>query len=362
MKATWNKTSFGFVKNNEVFLFQLENKNGMRVRMFNFGAAIQSVEIPDKNGNPTDVVLGYDSLEGYVHDAAYFGSVVGRYANRIAHGKFTLDNQTFTLATNNAPGNIPCHLHGGKQGFNKKVWDAEPLEAEGKVGLKLTYTSLDGEEGYPGELVASVTYWLTDTNAIEIQYKATTTKKTHINLTQHSYFNLNGQGTSSILDHVLQIKADKFTPVDKGLIPTGTLQPVQSTPFDFTRPTSIGERIDQQAEQLLFGMGYDHNWVLNNWDQTLRLAATVFDPDTGIELSVHTTEPGLQFYAGNFLDGSIIGKAKKAYEKRTGFCLETQHFPDSPNQPGFPSTVLEPDKTYTSKTVFQFGIHGADAK
>ncbi|MEZ4904903.1 MAG: aldose epimerase family protein [Spirosomataceae bacterium] len=291
---------------------------------------------------------GYDTLGGYLKESPFFGALVGRYGNRIAKAQFTLEGNTYTLAANNGPNS----LHGGKKGFDKVIWKAEMMEDQN--ALKLTYTSKDGEEGFPGTLNSEVIYRLTDDNALEIEYSAITDKTTIVNLTNHTYFNLNG-GTSNILDHEVMINADKFIPVDKTLIPTGQLAAVTGTPFDFTKPTAIGARInDPKDEQIKVGGGYDHCWVVNGDIDSLRLAASAYEPTTGRLMEVYTTEPGVQFYTGNFLTGSITGKNGVVYNKRSGFCFETEHFPDSPNQPSFPSVTLKPGQTYKTKTVYRF--------
>lgn len=332
-------------------LFTLTNSQGMEVKVTNYGAIITSIKVPDREGSLADVTLGYDDVADYINavDKPYFGAVVGRYGNRIANGKFTIDGQEYTLATNNGPNS----LHGGIIGFDKVVWDAEPT---GDNGVKLTYLAKDNEEGYPGNLTATVTYTLTEDNEIVVDYHATTDKATPVNLTQHAYFNLKGEGEGTILDHELMINADHYTPVDETLIPTGEIAPVAGTPFDFTEAKPIGRDIEQEHEQLKFGGGYDHNWVLNRpeGDDGLQLAATVYEPSSGRVLEVRTTEPGVQFYCGNFLTGVLKGKSGKPYVHRGGFCLETQHYPDSPNQPNFPNTILQPGETYESKTVFKF--------
>ncbi len=335
--------------------YTLTNKHGVKLRAMTYGAIVLSLETPDREGKNADIVLGYNTLAEYIKDTPYFGAVVGRYGNRIANGKFSLDGKDYTLATNNEPGGIKCSLHGGLKGFDKVVWRGEGLVKDGAQGVKFSYTSKDGEEGYPGTLNLSVTYLLTDTNEWRIDYEATTDKATPVNVTQHSYFNLKGEGNGDILGHELTFKASKFTPVTVGLIPTGELRLVKGTPFDFTTPHSIGERVKAEDEQMKFGGGYDHNWVLDNQSGKLALAASVHEPTTGRTLAVLTTEPGLQFYCGNFLDGKLTGKSGKPYNFRNGFCLETQHYPDSPNQPSFPSTILQPGKTLKSTTVFQFG-------
>lgn len=334
-----------------VDLFTLSNRNGMEAKITNYGGIVVSVKVPDRNGKLEDVVLGYDTLEGYLKDnRPYFGAIIGRYANRIAKGRFTLDGREYRLAQNDGEN----HLHGGIKGFDKVVWKASAVRTRQGVGVRLTYRSRDGDEGYPGTVSVTVTYTLTDTNEVRIDYLATTTKKTILNLTNHSYFNL--AGTGDVLEHRLWINADLFTPVDRTLIPTGEIRSVKGTPLDFTQPTPIGARIEQEDEQLLFGHGYDHNWVLNKSDVSLTLAARVEEPRTGRVLEVYTTEPGLQFYSGNFLDGSITGKANRVYGRRAGFCLEAQHFPDSPNKPHFPSVVLAPGQHYRQTTVYKFSV------
>lgn len=344
----FGKTSEGAT----VELVTLRNANGVEVAISTFGAAIVSIKTPDRQGNSADIVLGFDTLEGYLNNTAYLGVLVGRYANRIAHGRFTLDGTTYSLATNNAPN----HLHGGVKGFDKVLWTHEPYRGE-HLTARLRYRSTDGEEGYPGNLDVAVEYTLTQENELRITYLATTDKPTVINLSNHSYFNLAGSG--DILGHQMQIPADRFTPVSSSLIPTGALEPVEGTPFDFRTPTAIGARINDDHEQIRFGGGYDHNYVLNSPSVSptqLQLAARVVDPSSGRTLEVRTSEPGVQFYTGNFLDGTVTGKGGRSYGRRTGFCLETQHFPDSPNQASFPSTVLRPGQKFESTTVYAFGV------
>jgi aldose 1-epimerase len=335
----------------DIQLFTLKNSTGMEVKVTNFGAIITSIKVPDRDGNSADVTLGYDNLADYINavDKPYFGAVVGRYGNRIAKGKFTIDGTEYTLPINNGPNS----LHGGIIGFDKVVWDAEKV---GNDAVRLTYHAKDTEQGYPGNLTATVTYTLTNNNEIVIDYHATADKATPVNLTQHAYFNLKGEGQGTILDHELSINADSYTPVDETLIPTGEIAPVKGTPFDFTSPKTIGRDIEQANEQLKFGGGYDHNWVLNRkkGKGELELAATLYEPESGRVLEVSTTEPGVQFYCGNFLTGVLKGKSGTPYVYRGGLCLETQHYPDSPNQPNFPSTILKPGETYESKTVFKF--------
>lgn len=344
------KKPFGTVNGVPVNLYTLTNSKGMQVSITNYGGIIVSLLVPDRNGKLGDVVLGYDQVEEYVKASPYFGAIVGRYGNRIANGRFTLNGKEYALAQNNN-GN---HLHGGLKGFDKAIWKAEELGTKLGPGLKLTYLSKDGEEGYPGNLEVTVTYVLLG-DSLEINYLATTDKPTPVNLTNHSYFNLAGQGNGDILGHELTLFADRFTPVDKGLIPTGELRPVDGTPFDFRQPTAIGKRIHQADQQLQFGGGYDHNFVLNRRQEgDACLAARVVEPTSGRIMEVLTTEPGIQFYCGNFLDGSNVGKGNKPYCYRYGFCLETQHFPDSPNKPSFPTTILQPGKEYRTVTMFRF--------
>jgi aldose 1-epimerase len=331
-------------------VYTLTNASGVEVRAITYGGIIVSIRTPDRSGAFADIVLGHDTIDGYAKNSPYFGCITGRYANRIARGRFTLDGATYTLATNNGPN----HLHGGVKGFDKVVWAAEAVRNPNGAGVTFTYTSRDGEEGYPGTLKARVTYTLTDRNELIVDYEATTDKATVVNLTQHSYFNLAGGG--DILGHELQIEADRYTPVDATLIPTGELAPVAATPFDFRKPVAIGARITQDHPQLKAGGGYDHNFVLVRSGSGLARAARVVEPTTGRTLDVSTTEPGLQLYTGNFLDGTIAGKAGRVYGHRSGFCLETQHYPDSPNQTAFPSTVLRPGQTYKTTTVFTFGV------
>jgi aldose 1-epimerase len=323
----------------------------MEAAITNFGADLVSLKAPDRQGKLADVVLGYDQASGYENGKAYFGGTIGRYGNRIAKGKFTLNGTTYTLATNDGAN----HLHGGKRGFDKMIWEAKDVSGANGQALQLTYTSKDGEEGYPGNLKVQVTYTLTDNNELKIDYLATTDKDTVVNLTNHSYFNLTGDPKNDILKHELMLKASRFTPVDSGLIPTGELRAVKGTPFDFTTSTPIGARINNADEQLKLGKGYDHNFVLDRAEgEGLVKVGEVYEPTTGRVLEVQTTEPGIQFYSGNFLNGTEKGKGGLAYAHRTGFCLETQHFPDSPNQPKFPSTTLKPGQEYKTTTVYKF--------
>jgi aldose 1-epimerase len=332
-----------------VEMFTLRNANHIEVRAISYGATITSIHTPDRAGRDADIVLGFDRLDDYPDKSAYFGSVVGRYGNRIGQGRFTLDGSTFKLAANNGPN----HLHGGIKGFDKVVWKGEPFERDGGSGVTFTYTSADGEEGYPGRLTASVSYLLTPANELVIEYTATTDKPTPINLTNHSYFNLSGSGRGTILQHQLLLHADRYTPTDATQIPTGEIAPVAGTPFDFRTPAAIGARIDANDEQIRRGSGYDHNFVINGWadDGRLRPAARVVDSASGRALEVETSEPGVQFYSGNHLDA-----ARNGFALRAAFCLETQHFPDSPNHANFPSTILRPGRTYRSKTVYKFGV------
>jgi len=338
------KILFGNVDGRQVFEFTLTNKNGIEVKILNYGGIVTKLIVPDKNGNFEDIVLGYDSLQDYVKDTPYFGAIVGRYGNRIAKGRFTIDGQTYNLACNNGQN----HLHGGIKGFDKIVWDAEDFIKPEAAGVVLSYLSSDYEEGYPGNLKVKITYTLTNENELKIDYDAQTDKPTQLNLTHHSYFNLKGEGSGDVLDHQIQILADRFTPVDEGLIPTGELKEVAGSAMDFRTPATIGSRIAQVEG------GYDHNYVLNNSDGKMRLVAEVTEPKTGRKMEVYTDQPGIQFYSGNFLDGSNIGKGGKPYKKHFGFCLETQHFPDSPNHANFPSTLLRPGEIYKTQTIYKF--------
>jgi len=346
------KSSFGKSPDGEpVDLYVLTNKNGVEAAISTYGGVVVSLKVPDRSDKLGDVVLGFDSVDGYVSDKSYFGALIGRYGNRIGHAQFTLDGKTYTLAKNNGENT----LHGGIKGFNKAVWAAKEIPAKDGQALELSYLSKDGEEGFPGNLSVRVVYTLTDSNELKIEYSATTDKKTVVNLTNHSYFNLAGPGSGDILGHVLMIEGDKFTPVDSGLIPTGELRDVAGTPFDFRKPTAIGARVDSDDEQIKLGGGYDHNFVLRRKaGDPISLAARVVEPKTGRVLEVWTTEPGVQFYTGNFLDGSAHGKGGISYTKRSALCLETQHFPDSPNQPKFPSTELKPGERYHTTTIYKF--------
>jgi aldose 1-epimerase len=347
-KRSFGKTSSG----DEIELYSLSNKKGMEVSITNFGATVVTLRVPDKVGKAEDVVLGYYTLEGYENGKSYFGATVGRYGNRIAGGKFSIGAKTYTLPKNNGENT----LHGGIVGFNKKVWKAREIASKDGESLEMSYLSPDGEEGFPGNLSVKVVFALpANRNELGIDYTATTDKDTVLNLTNHSYFNLAGEGSGDILDHVLTLHAKHFTPVDQSLIPTGEIRDVGGTPMDFNSATAIGKRINDNYEQLVFGRGYDHNWVISRsgGGQSLTLAAEAYDPKSGRKLEVLTTEPGVQFYSGNFLDGSK-GKGDKPYPQRAAFCLETQHYPDSPNHPNFPSTLLKPNMTFHSQTVFRF--------
>lgn len=346
-KQEFGKTAEG----TPVDLYTFSNANGVKTSVMTYGATWVSMIVPDKNGKAEDVLLGFDNLDGFIGKTnPYFGAVVGRYGNRIAKGKFTLDGKEYTLAVNNKEN----HLHGGIIGFGKVVWKAEEIKVDGNPGVKLTYVSKDMEEGYPGTLTATVTYSLDNKNQFRIDYQATTDKATVLNLTNHAYFNLDGEGSGDILGHELQLNADHFTPTDVGLIPTGDITPVKGTPMDFTKPSKIGARIEDKYEALVLGGGYDHNYVLNSKDGSLAQGGKVVGPKSGRVLEFYTTQPGVQFYTGNFLDGTAKGKGGKVYNKRYGFCLETQHFPDSPNHPKFPTSVLKPGETYKQTTVFKF--------
>ena len=347
------KEPFGITNDGvSVYIYTLTNSKGMEARITNYGGILVSLVVPDKSGKLDDIVLGYDSLSGYIKNSPYFGALIGRYGNRIAKGKFTLEGKEYSLAVNNGANT----LHGGLKGFDKVVWDAKERKGKSGLSLVLTYLSKDGEEGYPGNLRVKVVYTLTDNNELKIDYTATTDKATVVNLTHHSYFNLAGAGMGDILSHELTINASKFTPIDEGLIPTGELKDVAGTPFDFTKPAQIGSRINADDQQLKFGKGYDHNFVLERKGKGMTLAARAEEKTTGRVMEVFTTEPGVQFYSGNFLDGTNIGKKGAAYKFRYGFCLETQHFPDSPNEPKFPSTVLKPGKKYSTSTVYKFSV------
>ncbi|MCE7058184.1 galactose mutarotase [Algoriphagus sp. AGSA1] len=336
-------------QNKNVETYEIKNANGIKMKVTNFGARVTHLWVPDKDGNPVDVVLGFETLDEYLKSSEkYFGAAIGRYGNRIANGKFTLDGEEYTLPQNNNGQT----LHGGPGGMDYVIWD---VEKSGENALIFTYTSPDGEEGFPGELKVKMVYSLTDDNEFKVTYEAETDKATPVNLTHHSFFNLSGAGNGNVLDHTLKLNASNYTPVNDVLIPTGKIESVKGTPFDFTTATQIGERIDQENEQLKFGGGYDHNWVLDKSGSELTQAAVISSPQTGIEMEVWTTEPAIQFYSGNFLDGTIKGKGSKVYELRSAFCLETQHYPDSPNQPNFPSTILEPGDKYEQTCIYKFG-------
>ncbi|MGH8524103.1 MAG: aldose epimerase family protein [Gammaproteobacteria bacterium] len=357
-EARIDKRAFGKLEDGTtVDIYTLKNRNGLQVEITNYGGAVVAIRTPDRGGRMVDIVLGYDEPSGYVADTSYFGALIGRYANRIARGKFTLNGVEYQLAQNNGVN----HLHGGVRGFNKVVWQAREMARTDGVALELTYLSKDTEEGYPGNLAVTATYVLSDANELRVEYTATTDKETVVNLTHHSYFNLAGAGAGDVLRHEVKINADRFTPVDETLIPTGELKAVKGTPFDFSRATAIGSRINQTDDQLVLGKGYDHNFVLNKKGQELSLAATVYEPASGRVLEMWTTEPGMQLYTGNFLD-KVRGKAGKVYNRRGGFCLEAQHFPDSPNKPAFPSTVLKPGERYTQTTVYKFMVRGVREK
>jgi aldose 1-epimerase len=352
--GTIEKQAFGKTpEGTEVSQYTLTNANKVEVKIITYGGIITSVRVPDRDGNMANVVLGFSNLDDYLTKSPYFGSITGRYANRIAKGKFTLDDKEYTLATNNAPNS----LHGGVKGFDKQVWDAKDVTGNDGPSLELSRVSPDGEEGYPGNLTVKVTYTLTDDNELRMDYSATTDKTTVVNLTNHSYFNLAGNGSGPVYDQILMVDADKFTPVDETLIPTGELASVEGTPFDFRVPKPISAGIRSSDAQMILGRGYDHNFVLNRKDNTsMMLAARLYEPHSGRTLEVLTMEPGLQVYTGNFLDGTIVGSSGGMYRQGEGICLETQHFPDSPNQADFPSTVLKPGDTYSTSTIYKFTV------
>jgi aldose 1-epimerase len=343
---------FGTTPDGEAVQIFTLSANGIELRTMTYGATIVALRTPDRDGNLADIVLGFDSLQGYIRNPRFFGAVVGRYANRIANARFTLEGQIHELTPNRAPN----HLHGGTRGFDKVNWTGKTFHNDSAVAIMFTYQSRDGEEGYPGNLTATVTYTLTDSHRLIVDYAATTDSATPINLTQHSYFNLAGEGSGDILDHRLMIDADSFTPVDSTLIPTGEFRAVAGSPFDFRKPARIGDRIDAEDPQLRYGGGYDHNFVLRRFGPGLARAALVTEPRSGRFMEIFTTEPGIQFSSANRLDTTVIGKRGHTYDRRTGFCLETQHYPDSPNKPSFPSTILRPGERYESRTVFVFGI------
>ena len=347
------KKMFGQIEDNvSAILYTLTNNNGVSMSVTNYGGIITELKVPDKNGNISDIVLGYDKVEDYIKETPYFGATVGRYGNRIAKGRFTLNGEEYTLAINNDPN----HLHGGIKGFDKVLWETEPFQRETELGLVMKYRSKDGEEGYPGNLDVKITYTLNDNNEVRIDYFATTDKPTICNLTNHTYFNLKDAGASTILDHELQILADKYTPIDPTSIPVGQLAVVEGTPFDFRQPKKIGRDINVENEQLKNGIGYDHNFVINGKMGDMRLAARVEEYTSGRVMEVFTEEPGVQFYCGNFLDGSLIGKNRTVYNYRNGFCLETQHFPNSPNEPEWPTTTLNPGEIYKTSTIHKFSV------
>jgi len=350
-KTNIKKQPFGKTpEGSAVDLYTLTNRKGVEAAITNYGGIVVQLRVPDRKGNLADVVLGYDDLDGYIHDKAYLGALIGRYGNRIAQGKFTLDGKVYTLPRNNGENT----LHGGLKGFNQAIWHATELESKDGPSLQLEYLSKDGEEGFPGNLSVKVIYTLTDENELKIEYSATTDKETVVNLTNHAYFNLAGAGNGDILQHQVMLPADKFLPANESQIPTGEIRSVQGTPMDFRTPTTVGARIDQDDQQLKYGLGYDNTWVLENGgSKTPTLAGTVYEPGTGRTIEVWTTEPGIQFYTGNHLDGTK-GKGGKPYLRRYALCLETQHFPDSPNHPNFPSTVLKPGQLYHTVTIYKF--------
>src|SRR5216684_227745 len=354
-RAGVTKESFGTAGGQGVDLFTLTNAHGLEAKITNYGGIVVALRVPDRTGAFDDVVLGFDNLAAYQKSTPYFGALIGRYGNRIGKGRFTLNGVEYKLAINNGENS----LHGGVKGFDKVVWNAKSRKTMNGPALELTYLSRDGEEGYPGNLSVEVIYTLTNHDELKIDYFATTDKDTVVNLTHHSYFNLAGQGNGDILNHRLFVNAARFTPTDAGSIPTGELRSVRGTPFDFTRATTIGARINQDYEQLRLGKGYDHNFVLNGKIGTLRRVARVSESTSGRAMEVWTTEPGMQLYSGNFLDGTLTGKDGKVYQQRYGFCLETQHYPDSPNKPKFPTTVLRKGDRYHTITIYKFSVRGA---
>ncbi len=350
-EGRFSKEIFGRLPDGrQVELYTLRNNQGAAAKIINYGAIIVSLTMPDRTGKIEDIVLGFDRLDEYLKDNPYFGCIAGRFANRIAKGKFSIDGTEYQLTINNGAN----HLHGGLVGFDQVLWNAQPVLQESASGLKLSYHSPDGEQGYPGNLDVTVTYLLTDQNELEIDYLAKTDKPTICNLTHHSYFNLSGDPSGTILGHELMIAADGYTPVDEGLIPTGEIADVTGTPMDFRQPKRIGQDIETDFAQLKFGGGYDHNWILNDFDGTVKKAASLYDPASGRFMDIFTDQPGLQFYSGNFLDGSRTGKNQIGYPFRSGLCLEAQKFPDAPNKPHFPPVLLRPGETYRQKTIYRF--------
>jgi aldose 1-epimerase len=347
-----NVQPFGSIGDRSISLYTLTNSNGVTMKVTNYGAIVTSLLVPDRNGVMDDIALGFDDLQGYVHNNFYFGCIAGRFCGRIARGQFSIDGKRYALATNNGVNS----LHGGIRGFDKRVWEAKEIKDKNGSGLALTYESHDGEEGFPGTLVTTVKYMLTNSNELQIDYTASTDKTTVINLTNHTYFNLAGAGNGDILSHEIFINADRFLPLDTTQIPTGALQNVERTPFDFRKPLTIGRRINEPDDQLRIGGGYDHTWVLKKKANDLSLAAIATDPVSCRTLEVFTTEPGVHLYSGNYLVDTLVGKNGKTYGVRSGFCLETQHFPDSPNKPEFPTVVLRPEDVFSSTTIFKFSV------
>lgn len=347
------KEVFGQIDGKDIEIYTLTNPNNVELKVTNYGCIVTSFKLPDKKGELADVVLGYDNLEGYISKSPYFGSIVGRYGNRIDQAKFSLDGQEYNLVVNDGTN---C-LHGGLKGFDKVIWGAQAFTAQDSAGIKFTYLSKDGEQGFPGNLNITVVYALTKDNSFHIDYRATTDKPTVVNLTHHTYWNFAGEGSGDILQHELMLNANSYTPVNNILIPTGDITLVEDSPMDFRIPTAIGDRINSDYEQLKLAGGYDHNWILNKAvEGELSLAATAYEPNSGHFMEILTTEPAIQFYSGNFLDGTIVGKSGKAYNHRNGFCLETQHYPDSPNKPDFPSVILRPGEVYKTTTIHKFSI------
>ena len=346
-----NKMTFGIADNKNIDLFELTNNSGISMSVTNYGGIITKFNMPDKIGNSSDITLGFNDLQSYINDSPYFGCIVGRYGNRIGNAKFSIDGTEYNLNKNDGDNN----LHGGLKGFDKVIWNAKEVQNDNAIGIEFSYLSINGEEGFPGNLFTLVTYWLNNNNELKIEYKAETDKTTIVNLTNHAYWNLAGENSGNILNHILEINSDNFTPIDETLIPTGEIKSVKNTPMDFTSPKIIGKDIEADYDQLKIAGGFDHNWVINGNDN-INFAARVSEPNSGRVMEVHTSEPGIQFYTGNFIDGTLVGKSGTSYRKRDGLCLETQHYPDSPNKPDFPSTILKPGEVYKTTTIHKFRL------